>query len=452
MKASSLAWMLSALSLLATSQVQASDKVAFTFQDLGTLGGKKSSATGINANGQIVGHSEVLVPGASAPSVHAVIWNAGNATDLGPGQALAINAAGHVVGASVDASGNEFATLWINKTPSRLGAGAAHAINASDHIAGELAGADGVRRPAVWRNNTPSLLSDLPGRATGINLGGQIVGYTTNSANVKAAIRWVGDVPISLGADAIPYAINDANLVVGTGQIGLGVYGVFFWNASNAGTWYGKGISGPIPGNAYAIGNQGWVVGDAFGEGVLLNFATGKPEYLSAIGVPGNPTIVNQPADITYMHPLGVNDKGQIVGTACYRIPEGGTFADQSCRAFLLTPTAPTPCEVKAVISNVSNWAYTVQVTLQNDTTAPLTGWQVNLTLKDKTFAYKVQNAKVKLTSGVNATALPLATNQTIPGNQAGTMFSFSAAKLPSSIPTITGLTATLGGQSCLPK
>ena len=255
-----------------------------------------------------------------------------------------------------------------------------------------------------------------------------------------------------LGNDATPYAINDANLVVGTGQIGQGVHGVFFWDASNAGTWYGKGVNGPIPGSAYAIGNQGWVVGDAFGQGELWNFASGKPVYLGDIGVPGNPIIVNQPADITYMRPLGVNEKGQIVGTACYRLPAGGASADQPCRAFLLTPTAPTACEVKATITNVSHFAYTVQVSLQNDTTAPLTGWQVNLTLKDKTVAYKVQNAKVKLASGVNATALPLTTNQTIQGNLANTTFSFSAAKMPSTIPAITGVTATLGGQSCLPK
>jgi probable HAF family extracellular repeat protein len=70
-------------------------------QDLGTLGGPQSSATGLNDAGTVVGYAYV-----SPTSWHAIAFKSGKMTDLGtlPGglasQALGINNAGDIVGTS----------------------------------------------------------------------------------------------------------------------------------------------------------------------------------------------------------------------------------------------------------------------------------------------------------------------------------------------------------------
>jgi probable HAF family extracellular repeat protein len=80
--------------------------------DLGTLGGVNSSASGINAHGQVVGDSDT-----TSGSRHAFVWENGMLTDLGTlggsnSFALAINASGTIVGLSSNSTGEFRATLW----------------------------------------------------------------------------------------------------------------------------------------------------------------------------------------------------------------------------------------------------------------------------------------------------------------------------------------------------
>ena len=65
--------------------------------DLGTLGGNSSSASAINAVGQVVGSASTAAPSTS----HAVRWDNGAITNLTPGvpsSASGINDAGQVIG------------------------------------------------------------------------------------------------------------------------------------------------------------------------------------------------------------------------------------------------------------------------------------------------------------------------------------------------------------------
>ncbi len=71
----------------------------YSITDLGTLGGSSSSATAINASGDVVGTASLAGNAAS----HAVLWSSGQATDLGTlggnySTALGINSVGDIVG------------------------------------------------------------------------------------------------------------------------------------------------------------------------------------------------------------------------------------------------------------------------------------------------------------------------------------------------------------------
>ena len=61
--------------------------------DLGTLGGRFSTAESINDLGQVVG-----VSGTADGTPHGFLWDNGRMIDLGPRPAVAISRAGHVVG------------------------------------------------------------------------------------------------------------------------------------------------------------------------------------------------------------------------------------------------------------------------------------------------------------------------------------------------------------------
>ena len=73
--------------------------------DLGTLGGRQSSATAISGRGHVVGASET-----ADGQWHAFLWRAGTMTDLGAlpsgdSYATDVNDAGQVVGASTTSPG-----------------------------------------------------------------------------------------------------------------------------------------------------------------------------------------------------------------------------------------------------------------------------------------------------------------------------------------------------------
>jgi probable HAF family extracellular repeat protein len=89
-------------------------------QDLGTLGGTNSSALALNAAGQVVGTSDV-----SQAARHAFLYSNGSMIDLNSAissqvgltltTATGINDLGQIVGTGVDANGNPHAFLLTSQ-------------------------------------------------------------------------------------------------------------------------------------------------------------------------------------------------------------------------------------------------------------------------------------------------------------------------------------------------
>jgi probable HAF family extracellular repeat protein len=236
--------------------------------DLGTLGGSSSTAWGINDRGQIVGGAET----ATAGEFHAFLWQDGQMIDLGGAAGIfnvarAINKRSEVVGQALGPSllGG---LLWRNGTLIDLGIGLAADINDHSVVAGaNVAGVhavlwkagqvtdlgtlpggtssiarsinnhnqvvgesvvDGADHAFVWDNGQMEALGDLLvpfgfSFARGINNRGQIVGESA-SANVVGgaphAVLWQDGVPVDLGTlpgdpQSSAAAINDHGLIVG---------------------------------------------------------------------------------------------------------------------------------------------------------------------------------------------------------------------------------------------
>ncbi len=304
-------------------------------------------------------------------------------TDLGPGEAYAINSLGDVVvqpfpsgnpyvwapGGSIltllplagDSSGIPFginsqglavgesdnhsvssAVLWTNGVPLDLGtlggtSGAARGINAS----GEVAGYSGIpTRSAeafVWSKATGMQgLGFLPGgdysAAEAINRFGQVVG-ASNGNNVFYAFIWskttgmqnLGKLPGYDGSAA--YAINNLGQVAGLSDCfncSLETHATL-WSKTK-GSMLDLGVlPGALSSGAFGINNVGQVVGAVFyslndNRAFVWSPSTGMLDLNTLI-----------PANSGWFlgYALAINDKGQIVGN--------GTLNGQG-EAFLLTP------------------------------------------------------------------------------------------------------------------
>jgi probable HAF family extracellular repeat protein len=359
------------LCLTALSQIAQTQPL----QDLGTLGGNNSRASGINASGQIVGHSNT-----ATGDTHAFLYLTAPAygfpagmNDLGTfgGEfngltfsiANAINSQGQIVGSSLvpmpefDA---EHAFLWTpggtNGVPGNaqmvdlgtLGgtSSAASGINAYGQVVGysQTAG-DAEVHPFLWQPDTPNGttgtmidLGTLGGIQTGqngfntnfsINDRGQIVGETMAAKGERHAFLWTPDAPngttgtmVDLGTvggfpASVATSINASGQVAGRlfdPSTGLSV--AFLWqpNTPNGtiGTMISLGTIGGIASGAGGINSSGKVVG--------FSFPPGNAEVDAVLWTPTTPN--GTTGTFTNLGTLGgviadatgINDADQIVG------------------------------------------------------------------------------------------------------------------------------------------
>lgn len=209
--------------------------------DLGTLGGDNSTVAGdgVNSRAQVVGGAELTTPDPFNPpfnTFHAFLWNRGVMADLGTlggyrSEAFGINDLGQVVGGADPFSEPQsscggcvpaHAFLWQSGVMSDLGTlpGANFSfglvINNQGQIVGRSTLAGDVHVHAVlWQGTVMSDLDTLPGDtdsdATDISPRGQAVGLSCGAISC-AAVLWqngtITDLNTLIPADSDLYLVT----------------------------------------------------------------------------------------------------------------------------------------------------------------------------------------------------------------------------------------------------
>lgn len=364
-----------ALLNLIAPQLAGAQSTAYTVTNLGTLGGARSVALGINNFGEVVGYSET-----TRKQNHAFFYLAGaSLLDLGTlggpdSYASRISDSGVLVGRAAIADGRMRAFIAVIGSPGLFDLSSldlrldgpystASDINSSGQVVGYTytvggssdahGGGKGISKHTFLYSSHEIIdLGTFGGTdcfATAINNSGQVVGYFipvpapgVTYTPVRAFLYISGKL-VDLGtlgrSITTPTDINDSAQVVGYGQIPGGRTHAFFYGSGRM-----KDL-GTLPGGtqsyAYSINNSGQVVGASESAGLTLHaflYSEGEMQDLNKL----------IPADSGWLlsEARGINDAGQIVGVG---------IVNGQQRAFVLTPLLPPSKMISNLINIVDN-------------------------------------------------------------------------------------------------
>ncbi len=293
-------------------------------QDLGTLPGDTDSrAYGINASGQIVGHSYV----GGTTDYHAFLWTStGGMQSLGTlggccSSARAINSSGEVAGWSeTPGDTGKHAFLWtpvsgMQDLGTLGGDSFGTAINEIGAVAGLSYGNSGISAflwtPTSGMRALPNQFSSILALGLGLNAHRVIGAAFIHPFDTLRAVVWkVGEGMRSLGTlggnNSEALGINASNEVVGDSFVSKGIDHAFLWTPGAG--MQDLGTLGGKKSFAIAINSSGQIAGYSYtSAGASEQHAvlwTGQvPQDLGTLGG-------------TNSFALGINDTGQVVGLA----------------------------------------------------------------------------------------------------------------------------------------
>jgi probable HAF family extracellular repeat protein len=316
--------------------------------ELGPAGGE-SRVIRVNARGDVVGSATPVPDGVWSGQ----LWRGGNSTSLELGtHAQAVNNNGDVVGCTADGVG----LLWRHGTLTRVQRAGQSicflGINDSGQVIGTAATRpNGATKAFVWQDGTFTDLSTPANRASypiGINNRGQVVGRlfgATTSLPIRTVV-WSGgrrtDIGTLGGEQTTPTAINQAGVVIGTSKLANGHTHPFVWQHGRmTDLLAGTGI---VDDQSYvsAVNGAGEVVGTVSGRPALWRH--GSLTYLAPATVKGEAVAINASGTVTgvvrsaagdpsvfrwrggrltrlpslagsdYGYPVGIDDRGRVVG------------------------------------------------------------------------------------------------------------------------------------------
>lgn len=199
---------------------------AFAWSDgvmtaLGTLGGD-SQANGVSNKGRVVGAACT-----SWYDYTAAYWDGLAIHTLGTfgnecSWSMGVNDAGTIVGYSGSLSDdvNDRAFSYSNGQATDLGPGRAYAINSNGWIAG-VQGRPQLGTACVWVNGIPTLLGSMGGwrsTALAINSEGDVVGWADDSVGSRHAMLWVL-VPEPSGIAALAFGLSVMGVILMTRHV-----------------------------------------------------------------------------------------------------------------------------------------------------------------------------------------------------------------------------------------
>lgn len=261
---------------------------------LGTLGGPRSAAFGVNESGQVVGAADT-----EDGTFHAFVWDDGVMTDLGTltggdvSTAFSINNDGVVVGRSTNASGVSRAVKWEKDasgdyqildlgTFSGAGLGWATRINNAGQITGYATVTSGAYHAFLWTNGvmvdqgTLHFMGNFAySQGLGLNEAGQTVGFAyATFQGPEHGFFHNGQQQIDITPQeqfglAQGHNINSAGFIAGyiSSSQTSGAFRAAIWNPNSASWGLIPPVDGTSEGYGYDINESGEVVGASFEPG-----------------------------------------------------------------------------------------------------------------------------------------------------------------------------------------
>ena len=297
---------------------------------MGALPGEWSiNATSSNASGEVAGYCS------TSTGFHALVYNNGEMTDLGSGEAYGINVNGQVVG-TANGEGVLFSNGGVTElTP----VGEAYAINDSGVAVGwgvNLSNNVEVEDALLWSKGVSTYLfpaGSSASNATGINDKGQVVGEVGGSAYLYSG----GTVTLlNVNRFSDSTGINASGQVIGSSAWSVSVHG-FLCNSD--GSEVDLGTLGGAYSNAFGVNDSGEVVGVSEYNGTnsthAFLYTNGSIFDLNNL-IPAN-------SGWTLESATAINDSGEIVG-------DGYNANDNTLSAFLLTPDSPEPGSLGTIV------------------------------------------------------------------------------------------------------